>query len=169
MPLPERRPFLLVALLVLVPSVAAAQVDDRLDRLRTHPSAARAFAFDLQPDAPIAVAQVEELRQQNPPHRYAATLFNRSTAPVASLTAAVCVVASDGSLKGIDRLPTVKNLQPGQSRRLETVPHSTSVSLSDRVVFVLAAAEDGQGGRWHLTDEEIASRIKEAAASWPPP
>lgn len=169
MSVPLGRSLLFATLFAVLPAAAGAQVDDRLDRLRENPSAARAFALDLQPEAPIAVASVEELRQPNPPHRYAATLLNRSSAPVASLTAAACVVQSDGTVKGIDRLPTVKNLKPGQSRRLETAIRSTIVSVSDRVVFVLVAADDGQGGRWVLSDEEVARRMKEALAARPRP
>lgn len=88
MSVPFGRSLLVATLFAVLPAAAGAQVDDRLDRLRENPSAARAFALDLQPEAPIAVATVEELRQPNPPHRYAATLLNRSGAPVASLTAA---------------------------------------------------------------------------------
>lgn len=159
-----RHRWLIAGLLALLPASGFAQVDDRLTRLGENPSGARAFALDLQPEAPVAVAQVEEVRQTNPPHRYAVTIVNRSPAPVAAATAAACVVASDGTVKGIDRLPTAKNLKPGQSRRYEMAPRSTGVSLSDRVVFVVLSADDGQGGQWTLSDEELARRIKAAAA-----
>lgn len=158
------RRILLPVLFAVLPAIASAQaIDDRLDRLRANPTASRAFALDIQPEAPVVVVMVEELRQPNPPHRYAVTLQNRSQAAVATITAVACVVASDGSVKSVDRLAVVKNLKPGQSRRLETAPRSAVVSISDRVAFVIQSAEDGQGGVWTLTNQELAERIKQAA------
>lgn len=153
----------LPALLVVLPGTALAQVDDRLDRLRANPTASRAFALDLQPEAPITVAQVEEIRQPNPPHRFAVTLHNRAATSVATTTAVACVVTSDGSVKSVDKLPVVKNLKPGQSRRIETAPRSSVVSISDRVAFVILSVEDGSGGVWTLSNEELAARIRRTA------
>lgn len=96
-----------------VAATAFAQVDDRLSRQGLERNAARrVFAVDSRPDSPVELYQVEEVRQQLPPHRYAVRARNRSAGAIASVTIAAVVVASDGTAKAFQRLPVVKNLKP---------------------------------------------------------
>ena len=52
----------------------------------------RVFAVDAHPGGPVAVTQVAEVRQQNPPSSWALNVTNRGLMPLQSVTMAAAVV-----------------------------------------------------------------------------
>lgn len=158
-----------VALVVMFVSTAAsAQIDDRVSREGLERRAARrVFAVPTPADAPIEVYQVEEVRQQLPPHLYAVRVRNRSAAAVASYTIAAVVVGNDGSTRAIQRLPAVKNLKPGQARRQETAIRVAVLGVPDRVAFVAVEVTGANGQTWRARDEALRAWVKEGARLMP--
>src|SRR4051794_6678664 len=59
----------------------------------------RIFAIDANPDGPIAITMVDEVRQQNPPSTWAVYAGNRELMPVASFVLAAAVVDVNGKVK----------------------------------------------------------------------
>ncbi len=155
----------LIALAVLsLAASAAAQVDDRLSREGLERNAARrVFAVDIRRDSPVDLYQVEEVRQQLPPHRYAVRARNRSTDVIASVTIAAVVVASDGTAKAFQPFPVLKNLKPNQARREEAAIRVAVLSVTDRIAFVVTGVTGANGQSWTASDEELRARVKEAA------
>ena len=95
----------------------------------------RVFAVDTLPVGPLAIVQVEEVRQQNPPSLWAVSIVNRSFLPVESVTLAAAVVDSAGVVKAIQPLPAIKKLKPSQVQRRQMRIRVTVLAPTDRVVF----------------------------------
>ena len=95
----------------------------------------RVFAVDTLPDGPIAVVQVGEVRQHNPPSTWAVHVTNRELQTVASFTVIAAVVDITGEIKAIQALPAIRNLKPAQVQRRETRIQVTVIAPTDRVVF----------------------------------
>lgn len=94
----------------------------------------RVFAVDTLPAGPLAILQVEEVRQHNPPSLWAVSIANRSFLPVESVTLAAAVVDSTGMVKAIQPLPAIKTLKPSQVQRRQMRIRSV-LAPTDRVVF----------------------------------
>src|SRR5215510_4461735 len=79
----------------------------------------RVFAVDSHPGGPIAITQVQEIRQHTPPSTWGVFVRNRSTAPVHSYRVAAAIVSGDGAVKAVQQLPAIENLKPQQDMRQE--------------------------------------------------
>ena len=128
----------------------------------------RVFAVDSNPGGPVAITQVAEVRQQNPPSAWALHVTNRALMPVQSITIGAAVVDVNGKIKAIQPLPPIKNLEPGQSQRRETKIRVTVIAPTDRVVFFLKDLK-GELGDWSAIDADVAALIKSAAERLPVP
>jgi hypothetical protein len=128
----------------------------------------RVFTVDSLPDGPIAVVEVNEVRQHNPPSTWAVHVTNRDLEPVASLTIVAAVVDITGEIKAIQPLPPIKNLKPGQVQRRETRIRVTVIAPTDRVVFYV---RDVIGERWsgRASESDVAALIKSTAQRLPVP
>lgn len=177
----------LLVLLCLGPAVAAAQTQPPIRILNPTnpnpiPSDARMMQFDVEtkganwrvfavnslPDAPIAIVQVEEVRQQNPPSLWGVYLVSRAPMPVENVTVAAAVVDINGTVKATQPLPTIKNLKPGQVQRKEMRVRVTVLAPTDRVVFFLKDVA-GEVGEWKAEDGNVATLIRAAAQRLPVP
>jgi hypothetical protein len=128
----------------------------------------RVFAVDSHRGGPVAITEVEELRQQNPPSKWAISIRSRATEPVAFVGLAAAIVTGDGSGKAVQRLPAIRNLKPDQANRLEMRVTVTVLTPTDRVVFYVSEISDG-GGVWKAADADVAALIKSAAKRLPIP
>jgi len=128
----------------------------------------RVFGVDSLPGGPIAIAQVGEVRQHNPPSSWAVHIVNRALLPVASVTIAAAVVDINGDIKAIQPLPPIKNLKPEQSQRRETRVRVTVIAPTDRVVFFVRDVIS-ETGNWRASESHVAEIIKTAAARLPVP
>ena len=128
----------------------------------------RVFAVDANPGGPIAITQVAEVRQQNPPSAWALHVTSRALMPLQSITIGAAVVDVTGRIKATQVLPAIKNLKPGQSQRRETKIRVTVIAPTDRVVFFLKDLKS-ELGDWTAVDAEVASLIKAAADRLPVP
>jgi hypothetical protein len=176
-----------LVLLCLGPAVAAAQSQPPIRILNPTnpspiPSDARMTQFDVEtkganwrvfavnslPDAPIAIVQVEEVRQQNPPSLWGVYLVSRAPMPVETVTLAAAVVDVNGDVKATQPMPTIKNLKPGQVQRRETRIRVTNIAPTDRVVFFMKEVA-GEVGEWKAEDGNVAVLIRSAAQRLPVP
>ena len=128
----------------------------------------RVFAVDAHPTGPVAVTQVAEVRQQNPPSSWALNVTNRGLMPLQSVTMAAAVVDVSGKVKAVQPLPALKHLKPGQDRRRETKIRVTVIAPTDRVVFFLKELKS-ELGDWSAVDADVAALIKAAADRLPVP
>ena len=128
----------------------------------------RVFAVDAYPGGPVAIAQVAEVRQQNPPSSWALNVTSRALMPLQSVTMAAAVVDVNGKVKAIQTLPAIKNLKPGQNQRRETKIRVTVIAPTDRVVFFLKELKS-ETGDWGAVDADVAALIKAAADRLPVP
>ena len=128
----------------------------------------RVFAVDAHPGGPVAVTQVTEVRQQNPPSSWALNVTNRGLMPLQSVTMAAAVVDVNGKVKAVQLLPSLKNLKPGQDLRRETKIRVAVIAPTDRVVFFLKELKS-ELGDWSAVDADVASLIKAAADRLPVP
>jgi hypothetical protein len=128
----------------------------------------RLFAVDAYPQGPIAITQVDEVRQQNPPSTWAVYAGNRELMPVTSFTLAAAIVDVDGKIKATQMLPAIRNLKPQQVSRKEIPIRVTIVNPTDRVVFYVREIKS-ETGDWKAVDSEVAALIKTAAARLPVP
>jgi len=128
----------------------------------------RLFAIDANPQGPIAITAVEEVRQQNPPSTWAVYAGNRELLPVNSFTLAAAVVDVNGKVKATQMLPAIKNLKPQQVSRKETPIRVTIVAPTDRIVFYVREVKS-ETGDWKAVDSEVAELIKLAAMRLPVP
>jgi hypothetical protein len=128
----------------------------------------RVFAIDANPGGPVAITQVAELRQQNPPSAWALHVTSRALMPLQSITIGAAVVDVNGKIKATQMLPAIKNLKPGQSQRRETKIRVTVIAPTDRVVFFLKDLKS-ELGDWTAVDADVASLIKTAAERLPVP
>jgi hypothetical protein len=122
----------------------------------------RILSIDAFPDGPIAITQVEEMRQQNPPSRWAVYAGNRELLPVSSFTLAAAVVDVNGKVKATQVLPAIKNLKPQQVQRREIAIRVTIIAPTDRVVFYVKEAKT-ETGDFTAADAEIEGLIKKVA------
>lgn len=120
------------------------------------------------PDVPLAITQVEEVKQQNPPSSWAVFVGNRELLPVASLTIAAAVVDVNGMIKATQIMPPIKNLKPQQVQRRETKIRVTVLAPTDRVVFYIKEFK-AETGDWAANQEFVATRIRDVAAKLPVP
>ena len=95
----------------------------------------RVFAVDSSPTGPLAITEVQEIRQHNPPSTWGVFVRNRSAALVTSCRLTAAIVAGDGLVKAMQPLPTIKNLKPNQDVRQEVRIRVTTLLPTDRVVF----------------------------------
>ena len=128
----------------------------------------RLFAVDANPLGPIAITQVDEIRQQNPPSTWAVFAGNRELMPVASFTLAAAVIDINGKVKGTQVLPAIKNLKPQQVVRKEIPIRVTIVAPTDRVVFYVKEFKS-ETGDWKAVDADVAGLIAAAAKRLPVP
>ena len=149
---------------------ATAQMDDHFRRQPAETGGViQAFGVDTHPDGPLEIVDVMQIRQAHGRHRFAVTIRNRSSEPVASYVVIGAVVSSDGSIKATQPLPPVKNLKAGQSRRQEFDLRVTVLSLSDRLAFALSEVHRASGEPWKLSDEDLRASVKAVARSVPQP
>jgi hypothetical protein len=130
----------------------------------------RVFSINSNPDpeGPLVITQVEEVKQQNPPSAWAVFVGNRESQPVASLTIAAAVVDVNGKVKATQVMPAIKNLKPQQVQRREMKVRVTVLAPTDRVVFYIKDFK-GDGGDWAASEEFVVTRIKDVAAKLPVP
>jgi hypothetical protein len=128
----------------------------------------RCFAVDSLPEAPVRIIQVGEVRQHNPPSTWSVFVQNHALLPVNSVTVAAAVVDVNGNVKGIQPLPAIKNLKPGQLQRRETRIRVTVIAPTDRVVFYVRELM-GESGEWKASDSDVAGLIRTAAQRLPVP
>lgn len=128
----------------------------------------RLFAVDANPQGPIVITAVEEVRQQNPPSTWAVYAGNRELLPVTSFTLAAAVVDVNGKVKATQNLPAIKNLKPQQVSRKEIPIRVTIVAPTDRVVFYVREFKS-ETGDWKAADADVHALIKTAAARLPVP
>lgn len=128
----------------------------------------RVFAIDANPGGPVAITQVAEVRQQNPPSAWALNVASRALMPLQSITIGAAVVDVNGKIKATQTLPAIKNLKPGQSQRRETKIRVTVIAPTDRVVFFLKDLKS-ELGDWTAVDADVASLIKTASERLPVP
>ena len=128
----------------------------------------RVFAVNSLPEAPIAIVQVEEVRQQNPPSLWGVYFVSRAPMPVETATLVAAVVDVNGAVKATQPLPTIRNLKPGQVQRRETRIRVTQIAPTDRVVFFMKEVA-GEVGEWKAEDGNVAALIRSAAQRLPVP
>jgi len=128
----------------------------------------RVFAVDSMPGGPLAIVQVEEVRQHNPPSRWGVSVLNRGLMPVNSLTLAAAIVDSNGRVKATQPLGAIKNMAPGQVQRREMRVMATVLAPTDRVVFFVKDVIS-EIANYKAVDAEVAALIKIGAARLPVP
>lgn len=120
------------------------------------------------PDGPLVITQVQEVRQQNPPSTWAVFVGNREALPIASLTIAAAIVDGTGAIKATQVMPSIKNLKPQQVQRREMRVRVTVLAPTDRVVFYVKDFK-GEAGDWAANPEFVVTRIRDAASKLPVP
>lgn len=128
----------------------------------------RCFSVDALPDGPVAIVQVGEVRQQNPPSTWSVFVTNRDFLPVSSVILAAAVVEVNGAVKAIQNLPPIKNLKPQQIIRKEVPVRVTVIAPTDRVVFFVRTIKS-ETGDFAAADAEVAELIKSVALRLPVP
>jgi len=128
----------------------------------------KVFAVDSHDTGPIAVVQVEEVRQQNPPSQWAVSVRNRGQMPVLSYRMAAAVVTGDNKIKGTQLLQVVKNLKPGQVSRQQIKIFPTILNPTDRVVFYLSEVTTDVAP-WKADKDGVTALITTVAARFPVP
>jgi hypothetical protein len=128
----------------------------------------RVFAIDTLPVGPLAIVQVEEVRQHNPPSAWAVSIVNRSFLPVESVTLAAAIVDSAGVVKAIQPLPAIKKLKPSQVQRRQARIKVTVLAPTDRVVFYVSEVLS-ETMTFKAKDADVAGLIRVAAMRRPVP
>jgi hypothetical protein len=128
----------------------------------------RVFAVDSLPEAPVAIAQVGEVKQHNPPSTWSVHVVNHALLPATSVTVAAAVVDVNGNIKAIQPLPAIKDLKPSQVQRRETRIRVTVIAPTDRVVFYLRELMS-EAGDWKASESDVAVLIRTAAQRLPVP
>ena len=128
----------------------------------------RVFSVDANPDGPVQVIRVAEVRQQNPPSNWSVHITNRALMPVNSVTMAAAVVDINGKVKATQSLAAIKNLKPQQVIRKEIPVRVTVIAPTDRVVFYVREIKS-ETGDWKSVDSEVAALIASIAAQLPVP
>lgn len=161
---------LLLVLLGLAPQAGVIQpVDVRSNLLeRASGSSWRVFAVNSNPDGPLQIKEVQEVKQHNPPSTWGVVVQNASLGPVASYAVTAAVVLVDGTIKGIHKLPTVKNLGPSKVRRQEARISFTTINPTDRIVFYVSDVTRDEAP-WQAAKGDVQAAIKAAAKLLPVP
>lgn len=128
----------------------------------------KVFAVDSHETGPIAIVEVQEVKQQNPPSYWAVVVRNRGLAPVLSYRMAAAVLTGDNKIKGTQLLQTVKNLKPGQVSRQQIKIFPTILNPTDRVVFYLSEVTTEEAP-WKADQDAVTTLIKLVAARFPVP
>ena len=128
----------------------------------------RVFGLDSFADGPLAIAEVQEVRQQNPPSTWGVYVYNRSLRPVESYRIAAAIVSGDGNVKAIQSLPAIKNLGPAKVSRQEMRVIVTVLMPTDRVVFFVSEVV-GEAVTWKAEKLEISAQVRQAAKRFPVP
>jgi hypothetical protein len=128
----------------------------------------RCFAVDSLPEAPVRITQVGEVRQHNPPSTWSVFVKNYALLPVNSVTVAAAVVDVSGNVKGIQELPAIKNVKPGQMQRRETRIRVAVIAPTDRVVFYLRELVS-EAGDWKASESDVGELIRTVAQRMPVP
>ena len=128
----------------------------------------RVFAVDSNPDGPVKIVQVAEIRQQNPPSTWSMHVTNRALMPVGSVIVAAAVVDVNGKVKATQPLAAIKNLKPQQVIRKEIPVRVTVIAPTDRVVFFVKEIKS-ETGDWKAVDADVAELIRSAALRMPVP
>ena len=128
----------------------------------------RVFGVDSFPGGPVQIVEVAEVRQQNPPCRWAVYVSNRVLRPLTWFTMAAAVVDVKGNVKATQVLPAVKNLKPQQVNRKEIPIRITVIAPTDRVVFFVKEVKS-ETGDWKAVDADVATLIKTVALKLPVP
>lgn len=130
----------------------------------------RVFSINSNPDpdGPLVITQVEEVKQQNPPSTWGVFVGNRESESMASLTIAAAVVDTNGKIKATQIMPAIKNLKPQQVQRRELRVRVTVLAPTDRVVFYVKEFK-GKDDTWAANDEFVVTRIRDVAAKLPVP
>jgi hypothetical protein len=128
----------------------------------------KVFAVESCADCPLAITEVQEIRQHNPPSSWAVFVRNRSLMPVASYTIAAAVVTGEGNVKAIQPLPAIRNLQPAKVSRQEMRVRLAVLAPTDRVVFFVNEVSS-ETAQWKAANADISTMIRLAAARLPVP
>lgn len=128
----------------------------------------RVFAVDSYPAGPVAITQVQEIRQHTPPSTWGVFARNRSLAIVPSFRLAAAIVAGDGVVKAIQQLPPVKNFKLDQNVRQELRLTVTTLLPTDRVVFFVDEVSRDEDP-WKAKRTDVDTLIKSAARRLPIP
>jgi hypothetical protein len=128
----------------------------------------RVFAVDSYPAGPVAITQVQEIRQHTPPSTWGVFVRNRSAGPVASLRVAAAIVTGDGHVKAIQPLPAIQNLKLDQTLRQELRIRVTVLMPTDRVVFYVDEVSSPDDG-WKASRPDVDALIGAAARRLPVP
>ena len=128
----------------------------------------KVFAVESYSDGPLAISEVQEVRQQNPPSSWVVFARNRSLMPVASYRVAAAIVSGDGNVKAIQPLPALKNVPPGKVSRQEMRVVVSVLMPTDRVVFFVSEVLSEMGS-WKSSSNDVAALIKSAAKQLPVP
>jgi hypothetical protein len=155
--------------LVLAPAPwAQAQMDDHFRRQPAEEDGglAQAFAIDADESGPVAIDQVEQIRQAYGRPRFAVHAQNRSTTTVPSFVVTAFVVGGDGRVKAAQRMSPMKNLRAGQVRRQEFDLRTAVLGLADLLVFAVTDVQPANGSAWTAAEEELHARLRDAADSY---
>jgi hypothetical protein len=128
----------------------------------------RVFGVDANPEGPVKILQVAEVRQQNPPSQWSVHITSRALMPITSVTMAAAVVDINGKVKATQNLAAIKNLRPQQVIRKEIPVRVTVIAPTDRVVFYVREIKS-ETGDWKSVDAEVAALIASVAAQLPVP
>ena len=172
---------LVLPMLLAVAASAAGQTSTNQTLVDPRPSDARmnqfeevrgsswkVFAIDSFVDGPLNITEVQELRQQNPPSKWAVFVRNRALMPVDRYTMAAAIVTGDGMVKAVQALPTIRNLAPGKTARQEMRVTATVLTPTDRVVFYVREISS-ELGQWQAPDATVFDNIKTATRRLPAP
>src|SRR5262245_33608931 len=174
-------PVALAILFTLAASSVGAQTSTNQTLVDPRPSDARmtqfedvrgsswkVFAVESFADGPLGIIEVQEIRQQNPPSKWAVFVRNRSFFPVERYTMAAAIVTGDGIVKAVQPLPTIRNLAPSKTQRQEMRVAVTVLTPTDRVVFFVKEILS-EVGEWKAPDATVFDIIKAAARQLPVP
>jgi hypothetical protein len=156
--------------LFAAPAIGGQTPEDSINKefLELKGSSWRVFAIDSYPAGQLAITDVQEIRQYNPPNTWGVFVRNRSASLVTSATLAAAIVAGDGTVKAVQTLPAIKNLKPQQDVRQELRIRVAVLMPTDRVVFFVDEVS-GAADVWKASRSEVGASIKRAARRLPVP
>ncbi len=124
----------------------------------------RAFAIGVGARLPVAIVGLQEIRNPDGRARFAVSVKNISRDPVPSYTVSAGVVNSTGEVKAWQRLDTIRNLKPGQTRRQEFVIRVAVPAHTDFVAMAVTDLERGEGDEWKAEPAALAEAVQKARA-----